>query len=333
MTSLLQHTTRLLALLICSVLHFVSLSTRGSDSLRLKNNDIYTLSFPGLQSGPDSMSFSIPFSRAGNLILLRAKVDSTEGNFVLDTGCQGLVLNKTYFRNYPTTSDHTAETQGITGTAAVAAEQTNVRRFSFGSVQEYNVKANLANLGAIENSKGIKVVGLLGVQFLAGCELIIDYEQNLLFFHVIHKKELKSYRHVMLADTASYHVIPFEMTDNRIIVRTTMAGKKLRFIIDCAAETNILDSRLPDKVFANFSVTGKVNLVGVGNKKVEALKGNLSGFMIGNRFLTDMPVIITNLEKTCFSYGGCVDGILGLDNLSVTKIGFNFATNKLYIWK
>lgn len=294
------------------------------------------LSFPGIQYVPsnrDSLSFSIPFNRVGNLILIKAKADSTEGNFVLDTGCQGLVLNITYFRHYPTIVEQGAETQGITGTSSLTTEQANIRNFSFGSMQEFNVRANMANLGAIENSKGVKVLGLIGVQFLKDCELIIDYENNLLLFHVITKKEIKTYGHVMLADTASYHTIPFEITDNRIIIKTTVAGKKLRFIIDCAAETNILDSRLPDKIFTNFSVTGKVNLVGVGNKKVEALKGNLSSFSIGNRIITDMPVIITNLEKTCFSYGGCVDGILALDNLSLQKIGFNFATNKMYIWK
>ncbi len=310
-------------------------AVHAEDSLAVKKIVVNNISFPGLQypDSRDSMSFSIPFSRIGNLIVIKAKADSTEGNFVLDTGCPGLVLNKTYFRHYPAITEHDVETQGITGAASAVTEHTTVRNFSFGSIQEHNVKANMANLGSIENSKGVKVLGLIGVQFLDNCELIIDYEENLLYFHVIGRKEIKTYRHVMLSDTASYHTIPFEMTDSRIIIRTTIAGKKLRFIIDCAAETNILDSRLPDKIFDNFNVTGKVNLVGVGNKKVEAVKGNLASFTIGNRVITDMPVLITNLEKTCFSYGGCVDGILGLDNLSVQKIGFNFATNKMYIWK
>lgn len=331
-----QHSSILRCLLLGCVLLFIVPVVKAADSLLVKTAGIQQVSFPGLQygnGGKDSLSFSIPFSRVGNLILIKAKADSTEGNFILDTGCQGLVLNITYFRHYPTSSDHGAETQGINGTSSVITEQTMVRDFSFGSMQEYNVKANLANLGSIENSKGIKVLGLIGVQFLDNCELIIDFEENLLYFHVIAKKEIKTYRHVMLSDTASYHTIPFEITDSRIIVKTTMAGKKLRFIIDCAAETNILDSRLPDKIFDGLSITGKVNLVGVGNKKVEAVKGSLPSFAIGNRIITDMPVLITNLEKTCFSYGGCIDGILGLDNLSVQKIGFNFATNKMYIWK
>jgi hypothetical protein len=51
----------------------------------------------------DSSSGVIPFTRAGNLIVVKAKVDTMEGNFILDTGSPHLVLNLTYFRDYPST--------------------------------------------------------------------------------------------------------------------------------------------------------------------------------------------------------------------------------------
>ena len=51
----------------------------------------------------DSPSFVIPFTRTGNLILIQAKADTTNGYYVLDTGAPGLVLNLTYFRHYLTT--------------------------------------------------------------------------------------------------------------------------------------------------------------------------------------------------------------------------------------
>jgi hypothetical protein len=300
----------------------------------LKNN-IASISFPGLQIDPaykDSSSFTLPFSKAGNLILIKAKADTTEGNFILDTGCPGLALNSTYFRSYNVTTETGADNEGITGNTG-AAENIEINSFQMGSMQEYKVKASLANLGTIENSKGVKIIGLIGMQFLADCELIIDYQTNLLHFHLINKKEMNTYRHVMLADTAAYYTLPFDITDKRIIIKTTMVGKKLRFVIDCAAETNILDSRLPDKILEGLSITGRISLVGVGNKKVEAVRGSLASFAVGERIIKDMPVLVTNLEKTCFAQGGCVDGVLGLDNLSVKKIGFNFAKHKMYIWK
>jgi hypothetical protein len=274
----------------------------------------------------------MPFSRAGNLILLKAAVDDVEGNFVLDSGCPGLVLNITYFRDYPRTLDADDDSKGITGSIS-NIEHTIITDFKFGKKEEYNVLADLVNLGHIENSKGVKILGLIGMHFIEDCEMIIDYEKSLIYFHIIQKKETNTYKASMLADTSKYNVIPFEVTDNRIIVKTFIGEKKLKLIIDCAAETNVLDSRLPNSIFDKLSVTGRVLLTGVGNKKIEALKGDLKDFKIGNKNINSLPFIVTNLEKTCFSYIGCVDGILGFDFLSLQKIGFNFVTRQMYLWK
>src|SRR5882757_11370346 len=74
----------------------------------------YRIVIPGLDPvvTSDSSTCVIPFSRAGNLILIKAKADTTEGNFVLDTGAPGLVLNLTYFRNYPVTTEINEEQSG-----------------------------------------------------------------------------------------------------------------------------------------------------------------------------------------------------------------------------
>ena len=277
-------------------------------------------------------SFTIPFSRAGNLLLIKGRADSTEGNFILDTGSPGLVLNITYFRHYNTRLAHDEETSTMTGSPSQVHKAT-IKQFSFGSVNYNSVKADLINLGHLENSKGIKILGLLGMEFLRKTELIIDYEKNLLHFHFPQSKDRAGFIQKQHADTSTYSVMPFELYDNRILVKTTIAGKKLNFIIDCGAEINILDSRLPDKLFENVSITGRTVLRGAGNARIEAVTGELQQMKLGDRQLYNLPVLITNLERTCFSYNGCVDGILGSDFLSLRKIGFNFVTRKLYLWK
>lgn len=279
----------------------------------------------------DSSSFILPFSRAGNLILVKATADTTSGNFVLDTGAPHLVLNITYFRNYPVHSNE-GERNGITGNAFMAG-QTTVADFSWGPAHYYRLNADLANLGNIENSKGVRILGLIGMELLRNFEMIIDYEKNLIYLHRFRRKVPSSYRNELLADTAAYSIVPITITDNRIMLQSVLAGKKIKLIIDSGAETNLLDSRLPDKVFENVSITGRTMLSGAGSGKIEVLKGDLQQLQIGNQSLSNLPVLITNLERTCFSYGGCVDGILGFDFLSLKKIGFNFVTNKMYIWK
>ncbi len=275
---------------------------------------------------------AIPFTRAGNLMLVKAKADNTEGNFILDTGAPGLVLNITYFRDYPHSGAHEAEQSGITGTGGPAIK-TQVKKFNLGSFDYAKIEADMANLGHIENSKGIKVLGLIGLEFFKQCEMIIDYEKNLIYLHHISKKESNVYQHAMLNNTNEYRSIPIDIMDNRIVTTTEVAGKKLKVIIDCAAETNILNSKLPNSVFETVTISRKVKLAGSGAKKIDALYGDLKEMRIGDYNINNLPILITNLEGTCFSYNGCIDGVLGFDFLSLHKIGFNFVKRKMYIWK
>ena len=278
----------------------------------------------------DTPSCIIPFSRAGNLILIRAKVDTTEGNFILDTGAPKLILNMTYFRHYLSTTEE-IESGGITG--AMVANPTMVETLSFGPIKYHRAEADRVNLGHIENSKGIKILGLLGMQLFKRFEMIIDYEKSLIYLHLIHKKEVSTYKSEMLNDTSSYRTFPINIMDDKLLTYGVIAGKKLTFIIDTGAESNVLDSRLPNKIFEQVSITRRIMLSGSGDQKVEALYGNMNNMKLGNFDLGILPVLVTNLERMCFSYDQCLDGMLGFDFLSLHKIGFNFVTRKMYIWK
>ena len=299
-----------------------------TDSLK----EIYINSYSNPIISSDSPTCIIPFSRAGNLILIKARADTTEGNFILDTGAPHLVLNITYFRSYPSTVVSDAEQAGITGSVS-SVTRTRINKFSFGSFNYSGVDADLANLGHIENSKGVKILGLLGLEFFKKCEMIIDYEKSLIYLHLISRKETATYKSDMLQDTSAYNTVSIETINNKIVARTTMAGKKLRLMIDYGAESNLLDSRLPNKIFESIIITGRVMLNGSGTQKVEALAGEMKNMKIGNENVASLPVLIVNLEKTCLSYDGCIDGILGFDFLSLHKIGFNFVQRKMYIWK
>jgi hypothetical protein len=276
----------------------------------------------------DSASCVIPFTRAGNLILIQAKADTSTGFFVFDTGAPGLVLNLTYFRNYPTTNP--VESGGITG--ATISARTTVDSFHLGPISYRRLDADLISLSHIENNKGVKIFGLMGLQLFERFEMIIDYNSSRIYLHLINRKET-SYRNQQLLDTSAYYIVPIDFEQDKIIVYLFLKGRKLKFIIDTAAETNVLDSRLPTKVFEQVEITRRVTLNGSGNHKVDALSGNLKGLRLGGRDLDDLPVLITNLQSMCDAYNNCFDGMLGFDFLSLHKIGFNFVTRKMYIWK
>jgi hypothetical protein len=285
---------------------------------------------PVLQS--DSADNIIPFTRAGKLILIQAKADTTNGSFILDTGAPGLVLNKTYFREYPAIESHQHQQQSITGPGD-NIQETRVKHFRFGHFSYYNSEAELLDLAHLEQSKGVKILGLIGVSMLKQCEMIIDYENNQVLLHHIGKKERATYQHPMLNDSSKYLVYPIDIRDNRILVKTNISNRDLQFVIDYAAETNILDGRLPDKILDSVEISGRVILTGAGSKKIEALTGDLSSLQVGRLQIKELPVLITNLENTCFGGVNCINGVLGYDFLSRYTLAFNFIKRKLYILK
>src|SRR3712207_7256954 len=54
-----------------------------------------------------------------------ARADTIDGNFILDTGAPNLVLNMTYFRNYPLAAPD-GEKAGVTG-AVASVYQTTIK--------------------------------------------------------------------------------------------------------------------------------------------------------------------------------------------------------------
>ncbi len=279
----------------------------------------------------DSLSTAVPFVKIGNLIVLQGTVDGVSGNFILDTGAPHLVLNQVYFRNYPVNVVSNEEHTSVSGTSAMI-QKTTVKNFGIGEMAYHHLEADLVDLGQIENSKGIKVLGLIGYDLLRNCEIVIDYEAGILYFHRIGRREGARYNSPHLQQ-GGFLTEEIAVQNNQVMLHMQMRGKKMKFVLDSGAETGILDSRLPESILAHVAIIGRMTIKGTGTKDVEALRGNISGLQMGTEVLEPLPVLIANLEHTCFAQNMGVHGVVGLQFMAVKKIGFNFVTRKMYLWK
>lgn len=277
----------------------------------------------------DTSSCTIPFNLVGKLIILQASADTSTGNFILDTGTPGLVLNNTYFRDYPVRSPHGSSGADINGSGE-QVEQTSVPHFTLGTLHFHRTIADLLPLGHLEETRGIKILGLIGVAMFKECEVIIDYANRQMHIRHITRKEIKTYRNDLLSDTSKFHSWPIELRDNRILLNTTVAERKLKFAIDYAAETSVIDAGLPGRVLDSVEIGGRILLTGAGRRRIESLTGHLSGLRIGTVPVPALPVIVTRLENTCFGGMDCINGVLGYDYLSAGVIAINFRKRILY---
>jgi hypothetical protein len=327
-------------LLFCLLLHQPSPASITNVSIPLFNKPLRTQPAPSVTvygwNDPimhvDTPSCVLPFTRAGKLIMLKGRAENTEGNFVLDTGAPYLVLNSTYFRDLEMAHNQDETQHGINGEGG-AVQKRAVKQFRLGTFTYFKVEADLVNLGPIENARGVKILGLLGVALFKECEMVIDYEKNEIHLRYIPRKERKTYKNPTLNNPQEYEEHPFLLKDNRIIIQTKLGKKSLQFVVDHAAESNIIDSRLPGSVLDSVQINGRTLLSGTGTKKVEAITGAMSGFTVGSLQVKEMPVIITSLENSCFGNDACINGVLGYDFLSRYKLVFNFVTGKFYVFK
>jgi hypothetical protein len=142
--------------------------------------------FYSTDSRYDFKTLIIPIKRVQNLIVVEARLDSMVGNFILDTGSPNLVLNKTYFRQGWKLYDKTPVHAG--GLSAAPVMRTRVNNLAIKELYFEKLTADLSDLSHIENHRGIKILGLLGVSLFTDFEMVIDLHKGILYLHKLDKK-------------------------------------------------------------------------------------------------------------------------------------------------
>ena len=265
----------------------------------------------------------IPFVKLGNLILVEADVDGQTGYFILDTGAPYLVLNATYFRDYPQTALYAA--LGV-GNQTTEIFRTEVDSLHIRSLGYANVEADVADLSHLENSRGMKILGLLGCnlfkQFVVGIDFIAS---NLTIYTEDYFEKFD--------DPTSYNTIPFDLKNNTMAVQAEINGQPLTFVFDTGAEVNVLDNDLDDAVYEKFIIQNRSRLAGSVGEEIDVFSGLLLATSVGGLDFFQMQTIMTNLSGIGKVYGYAVDGILGYEFMKKAPIFINFPENKIYLSK
>lgn len=284
-----------------------------------------SVNFSSNISNPDIDSINIPLKRAGRLIMVEANVDGEVGNLIFDTGATGVVLNKTYFRDHLSNDNITSK--GITGSldneGGVIIDHLTISDLSF-----KKVSANMANLGHIENRRGIKILGLFGFSLIRNFEIIIDVNNGRLLLHKINKKgnRIKS-KYEFTPD----YTQKIKIFQNIVFLKGIMGRKSIWFCLDTGAETNAISIYAPKEVLKTITINRKSNLNGIGSQTNQVLFGMMNDFLFGNTRLSNMETIITNLDHLNETYDVHIDGMLGYNFLIKGIICINFEKNLLGI--
>ena len=322
-TSILNYDCVLLTSLLCIVL---SVSLRASHFESEEPGTPIHLAFPQSVVN-DVNTIYIPFSFVGQLIAVQARVDSLEGNFIVDTGAERLVLNSHYF-------------SGISGRGNIAAAGNTgfisdvqweiVDSLQISQLVIPNLLAHLVDLHHIELKKNARVLGILGYKVFEEFELFLDYPNRILVLSRVHKDGSRK-------DRDGFREIPndsmsFTLRKHLINVQATVNSVKLRMILDSGAELNLLDRRVNRKVLDQFSILKRISLSGAGRREVEVLAGVLKEVKCGNQLTASMNTLLTSMDEINDAFGTSAHGVLGFEFLSPRRTLINYQKQKLYFF-
>jgi len=256
----------------------------------------------------ESQPFTIPLKRVGRLFLIEARIGEQTGNFVFDTGASKLVLNQTYFRQNLIPVDSHAG--GITGNVD-QVYQTRIKRIDFSEIHCENLLADVINLGHIENRRGSKILGLLGMNMFRNYEMVINYRRNELQLFPIDNagKRINFQADSLITD----FICPIKEKGGVAFLEAAIGGKVLDFCLDTGAEANVLSSSLSKKVMNTISITNRSDLTGTGSNCIEVLYGTMNEFFIEKQPLHPMQTMITDMDAMAMAYNYPLSGVLGYD--------------------
>jgi len=297
--------------------------------------DLNVLAFGSGRSGKapipqgDFQTLTIPIKRAQNLLLIEARINGMQGNFILDTGAPTLVLNKTYFRNGKLADGATAA--GITG-AGEQVYHIAVDSLVIEDLFYSDLDADLVNLGHIEDAKGVKILGLLGANLFAELEMQIDLQNDVLILSRLNSNGESQEAGTGSATSHPDLTMPFDLVGNILFMDGSVGEKKLRFCLDTGAETNVLSNSVGNKVLQQFSLTSRADLGGSSSRNLNVLSGQLNTLTVGNHTFKNVPVILADLSGLQEVYNTSINGILGYNFLSKGRAIINFKKRELTMY-
>ena len=272
----------------------------------------------------------IPLKRAGNLFLIEAVVDSVAGDFIFDTGAPYLVLNQNYFRQLQPQQNLITAGVGNTNTAV----RTVVHSLSFSGIRYNDIDVDLTDLSHIEDSRNFRLLGLLGTNLFMDFHVevnMVTRQMTLTRLNAGGDPVLSSIDSLVASHQPDL-CSPFQYCDHKIMMNVTVAGKKLNWMLDSGAETNVADVLSGKKVLDDFIVLRRTSLSGTAGVSQDVLTGILPELSIGKQHFQMQQTIVTSMREMNEACNMYIDGVLGYSFLSQGVYTLNFRKREFCIY-
>ncbi len=270
----------------------------------------------------------IPFKLVDHLIVVEAEIHGQKGNFIIDTGSEAMILNKVHFDNLYKHQKKNNQSYGVLEAVDNPYEK-QVKDFVLENFKLESLNSDVINLSHIENSKKIKLLGIIGFSVLKDYEVFVDLHLNQITLSKVDKLGNKLDIDVYLEEIVDS--LSFTLKNHTIILYGNVAGHPVKFGLDTAAEFNQINKNLNKEILKYFIPKKRLTLVGAGNKKIEVMAGKMHRVKLSETiFFGPMNTVLANLSRMNEAFGTNLDGVLGYEFFKNKRTIINYQKETLY---
>ncbi len=260
-----------------------------------------------------------PFDLKNGMMIVKAKINGVVGNFILDTGAPGIILNSNNFQN-----TSTLVAGGVGGDLNI--EEVRVNHFEWGNIQLENLEGFAIDISHLEEAAQTKLSGLIGFEIFKNFELFFDYEKFIIKIFPASKSFLHK-------NAEPKEKLCFDLQGHVPVIPVKIGNKVFRMGIDSGAEVNLIDSQeLRQLNKSNFANARREELRGLDGKITREIAVEIKSTHIKSVSIQDMKYLtsdFSNLEK---DFGLKMDGLLGYPFFKAAKVSINYKKRKVYFW-
>jgi hypothetical protein len=252
----------------------------------------------------------IPFRLCNdNLIAVKGSIGRIKNvNFILDTGTSPTIIAETIAAHLKLRGQAGSV---VTLNGTTHAESLILPHLQIGPLQADSAKVVVNDLRPLEQTLGISLGGVVGLDILSTANFSIDYHRKKIVFGGVASRE----KSVPLATRSPY-----------LLVRAEIEGQQLRLLLDSGTPglllyRNRIDTK-PEKLRVD---PNRLLFTAGGMNQVRWLHAEVK---LGQHHLSAVDVAIVDVDS---DPGNDFDGLLGFAKMGFRKVTFDFQ-NGLFGW-
>lgn len=270
----------------------------------------------------------ISFKLIDHLIVVQAELLGKKGSFIIDTGSDAMILNQVHFNDFYAFQKNSEEVSGVHEILDYSYER-RIDAFDISGFRLENKVSDVIDLSHIEQSKKMKLLGIIGYDVLKDYEVFVDLYLNQITLTKTDK------RGNLLNDKVYLETITdsldFTLKHHTIVVDGFINNQKVKLGIDTAAEFNQINKSVNKKALRYFIPKKRLKLHGASGKSIRVLAGKLHRVKLNdNVYFGPMYTVLTNLNQLNEVFGTQLDGLLGYEFFAQKRTIINYKKEKLY---